>query len=115
MRKTLPIFMGSGCRTTAWRLFDNSLKEASPRTAEVEGRRAAGWLFDTKISFDLNMGIAQILRNGSVVGASATLTGRSAAGAIPHRPGKMQPVPSGHPESSERSQFRIVQDRKSIG
>jgi hypothetical protein len=68
-------------------LFVNSLRDAGPRAAEGERRRAARELFGTPGSFDLNMTIAQILQTGSLEVTGAPLTGRCAAEVVPRRPG----------------------------
>ena len=57
-----------------------------PNFRRAAGARAAR-VFDTSRPFDLNMTIAQILRNGSVLVTGATLTGRCAAEVVPRRPG----------------------------
>jgi hypothetical protein len=55
-----------------------------PNFRRAAGARAAG-AFDTSRPFDLNMTIAQILRNGSILVTGATLTGRCAAEVVPRR------------------------------
>ncbi len=85
-RKEIPAPLSRGgpsCRKIrVGTLFTNSLRDAGPRAAGVEGRRAAQELFDKRRSFDLNMRVAQILRNRRTGGAGATLTG----GTLPEPP-----------------------------
>lgn len=88
-------------------LFTNSLRDAGPRAAGVEGPRAAQELFDMRRSFDLNLRIVQILRNRRT-GGWRNLDGRSAAGTTPQRPDTTQPTPSGGQESAERSQWESM-------
>src|SRR5271157_5527906 len=87
-------------------------RETAGRAPEARLGRAPGgaaarpaWCLKDRRGCDGIVRNTQTLRNRKMATAGATLTGRVAAGLIPHRQERTQLVPGGRPKSAKQSQW----------